>query len=202
MERKKWTNDSVKEEVEKVIDVLGLGRMPTRNEINMVTGSSALYNRISRSGGLYKLAEKLELKTKTSETKVGNKYEDIIAKKIQLVTGFNTELTSSSFPYDILVGGCVKIDVKYSSGYDYGEGMYYSFNLGSKIPKCDLFVFVCGEEKNLIIPAHIFYGNVQLSVGVESSYDVYKDYWEPIYHIHECLFHQEIFEDEYDDIIF
>ena len=196
---KVWTEEKVGKEILKVMDSLGIKRMPSRSEIENVTGNSRLTNKISKNGGYYAWAEKLGLSVKQSDTYLGIKHEKMIAEKITEITGFYTELTSVKFPYDILVGGCVKIDVKFSNGYNNVNGFSYSFNLEHDMQRCDLYVFVCGDEKILIIPSHVLLGKKQFSVGVNSAYDKYKDYWEPIYNIHECLFNQEIFEKDLCD---
>ena len=70
----KWTDEKIKEEIIKVKESLCLERMPTRSEIELVMGNSALTDKISKTKGYYGWAEELNLTIKESETTFGKKY--------------------------------------------------------------------------------------------------------------------------------
>lgn len=173
---KKWTEEKVKDEIFKVMNALGIERMPSRSEVEMVTKNSALTNKIAKNGGFYHWAEKLGLDIKGSETSLGIQKEHEIKQKLKSL-GHSVDLTPIKFPYDLLVDDEVKVDVKFSEGYSYKHGFYYSFNLEYDLPKCDILVLICGSSKILVVPAYVFTGLKQVSVGVKSKYDKYKDQW-------------------------
>ncbi len=197
----KWTDEMVKKEIRKVMESLNIDRMPSRKEIELVTQNSSLTNKISKSGGFYHWAERLGLGIKSSETSLAIIKEKEIAEYITERLGWETELTPLKFPYDILVGGVVKIDVKFSNGYDYGNGRYFSFNLEYTMPKCDVLVLVCSKEKTLVIPAHVFLGKNQVSIGNESKYDKYQDRWDIINMLHESMWDVQDWTDEPSEVI-
>lgn len=166
-------------EIYKVIESANLKRMPSRTEIKTFTKSDALSNRIMKTGGFYHWADKLGLNIKNSDTKTGIEYEKKCLALLQN-KGLKDELTPVKFPYDILVDKVVKIDVKVSNGYN-GDFFFFAINLESKLPKSDFHVVYCKNErinKTLVIPSHLLYGIGQLSIGIESKYDIYKDRWD------------------------
>lgn len=171
-----WTDDLIKEKIEYVMTMLEIDRMPSDSECKFATGNGALSNKISKTGGFYFWANKLELDVKNCETKLGINHEESMLKEIQ--KKYNAELTTVKFPYDILVEGMVKIDVKYSNLYSYSHGEYYSFNLEQSLPKSDILILICENKKTLIIPSHKVNGLTQVSVGTTSKYDEYIGKWE------------------------
>lgn len=175
---REWNEYDIKTEILNVVDALNLDRMPTNKECIEVTQSCALSNVISKRGGFYYWAEKLGLKKKNSETLVGLEYEHIFNKEM-LDYGYDSEVTPVQFPYDVLIEGGTKVDVKVSKGYESEKaGFFFTFNLEHKIPKCDFYVFYCVNEKmnkRLIVPANVLTGIKQFSIGLKSRYDCYID---------------------------
>ena len=156
-----------------------LNRMPSSSETIKLTNSTSLSNMIMKNGGFYHWANKLGLEVKKSDTKTGIEYENKCLELLQS-KGLKAELTPVKFPYDILVEKVVKIDVKVSNGYD-GDFFFFAVNLESKLPKSDFHVVYCKNERSnkiLVIPSHLLYGIGQLSIGIESKYDIYKDRWD------------------------
>lgn len=177
-----WTDELIEEKILEVVDFHGYNRMPTRKEITDYYCDNALTNKISKTGGLESWAKKLNLPQKPCESMLAIQYEKY-TKKILEEKGFSCELTSTKHPYDVLVNGAVKIDVKVSHLVAIRDSKAYTFNLEKKQPTCDLYVAYCLNEdkevaKTYIIPAPVLTGKCQLSVGVNKSiYDVYLDNW-------------------------
>lgn len=177
MQRIKWTDKLVKEEIMKVIDSLSLNRMPTRKEIEFVTKNSKLTDRINRTKGYYGWAKELNLSIKDSETTLGKKYE-FIAKKILEDKGYKVEKMSQNYPFDLLVNDNIKIDVKTGKIFISNvNSRYYTFNLYKKYATCDIYMIICLNEneqieKLLIIPSNKL-KITQLSLGKVSEYDCY-----------------------------
>jgi len=179
----KWTDEKVKDELEKVIKALNLNRMPSRSEIEKVMQSASLTGHISKTGGFKNWAEKLNLYIKDSETKLGREYETRTAELLK-TKGYEVERMSMKHPYDLLVNLNIKIDVKVSNLYRGPKGEFHTFNLEKYNHNCDLFICVCvtDEEikKVLVIPSKFIMGISQLSVGSTSIYDVFKDRYDYI----------------------
>lgn len=177
-----WTDELIKEKILEVVKYHGYNRMPTKQEIEDYYGDGALTNKISKTGGFEVWAKKLDLSQKPCRSMLAFQYEKY-TKKVLEEKGFNCELTSTNHPYDILVNGGVKIDVKVSNPVVISGTKAYTFNLKKKQPTCDLYVAYCLDEdkeiaKTYIIPAPVVAGQSQLSVGVsESKYDAYLDNW-------------------------
>lgn len=174
---KRWTDSIVEEEIIAVVKVLGEDRMPSKSECDSITGNYALTNAIKRYGGFDYFANKLNLKIKESESKLGHKGEVQVKKKLENL-GYKVERMRLKHPYDLLVNDNIKIDVKTSSKYKSPEGWNsYSFNLEKENPTCDIYIFLCLEDdKYLIIPSK-FLKQTQLTIGEVSKYDKYKDCW-------------------------
>lgn len=188
MERIKWNNSMVTEGILEVKSWYKMDRMPSKSEMNAYYENSALTNKISRTGGIHEYARKLNLPIKKCETQRGEDAEKDVAKQLEKM-GYRTELTSNRHPYDILVNGRVKIDVKMgnpviSGGSSTSKG--YTFNLEKPQQTCDVFVVVCMDENNktakeMVIPSSVLNGKTQLVVGISKSrYDKYINAWEII----------------------
>lgn len=184
-DRINWSDEKTKEAILKVKDFLELDRMPTRAEIENFYQDNRLSCRISKTGGFYHWAKILGLEVKQSETGLGILMERYARNEL-LEKGYECELTSTKFPYDLLVNGRVKIDVKTGrKTRTHGYG-FYSFSLEKKQQTCDLYIVYClGENKNIektyIIPAHIMTGKSQLSLGLaHSKYDRFINRWDII----------------------
>jgi len=178
----KWTNEKIAKEIYKVMNALGIERMPSNQEIIDVMKSTKLTNAIRRNGGFYEWARRLNLTTKECETKFGKRYEKKLQKYLTK-KGYIVERMSVKHPYDLLVNGCIKIDVKASRRYYYdGKKYYYAFNLEKKNSTCDIYVCFCvnNEEfsdKVLVIPSK-FLKLTQLNIGAVSEYDKYINRWD------------------------
>jgi hypothetical protein len=177
-----YTDETIITGINEVMASLNIDRMPSRNEIFTVTKNHKLDNAIQRSYKYSGWAEKLNLKLKASETSFGKEYENIAILDILQNTGFDSEKMSQNYPFDLLVDSFIRVDVKVGRRYYYNDSNYFhSFNLEKKYPVCDLFVVYCindenNIEKKLIIPSSKLQV-CQISVGVKSRYDVYRDNW-------------------------
>lgn len=179
-----WTNERIKQEIIRVKEALCIDRMPSRSEIELITGNSRLTNKISRSGGFKYWAKKLGLQTKRCETSFGKKYEKIIADKLK-DRGYKVEHMSTKHPYDLLVNDYIKIDVKAAKPYrSKNNYIFHTFNLEKKNPTCDIYIAVAlSDEGNIervfIIPSK-YLKITQLSVGKCSIYNQFVDRWDYI----------------------
>lgn len=177
----KWTKELIESSIREVIKGCDLNTMPTARQMDLYFGNSRLSNKISKTDGFNYWAEKLNLNIKKSTTSMGQKWEHKLEDLLTKI-GYKCEQMPTNYPFDILVNGCVKIDVK--SSHRVGKDKnYYTFNLEKKNPTCDIYVFYCLNydetvRKAYVIPAVNLCGMTQFSTGIGySKYDMYSDRW-------------------------
>ena len=177
---RKWTDQSIRDGISNVVQGLGLSRMPSRAECEAYCGNYSLTNAVSKRIGWYRLANEMGLSIKDSDTYFGKTHEAIANDKL-LSLGYKTQRMPQNFPYDILVNGRVKIDVKVSRLYHGTQGDFYSFNLEKRHSTCDIYWLHLANDKGnvaktLIIPSVVVSENTQISVGAYvSRYDKYEN---------------------------
>lgn len=153
--------------------------MPTTSEIGAYFGTG--FGNICRTGVKWaELANGLGLKIKDSETTFGKQWEKFVFDLLSSL-GYKVEPMSQNFSYDLLVNENVKIDVKASKLYHSRNGYYYSFNLETNRPRCDIYILLCIDEKSeceklYIIPSVFVSTNSHISIGyIKSKYDKFID---------------------------
>lgn len=177
-----WTDEKVINAIYEVMNALCIERMPSRQEIIKVTKNHKLTNKIAKSGGFSKWAERLALEIKSSETKFGKTYEHNLKKYLEC-NGYKAEQMTVKHPYDLLINDYIKVDVKAGRRYYYDDkNYYYTFNLEKRNPTCDIYICLCINDeqridKILIIPSK-FLKLTQLSIGKKSEYDKYNCRWD------------------------
>lgn len=181
---RKWEDGDVEKEIMMVVKHLGIDRFPTKKEIEDFFGNKSLSNKISRGGGSRRYASLLGLELSNSESEFGNFYEEYAIDDIYNNTGLSGVHMETRYPYDILVNGNIKVDVKASRRlYHKNSALpYYSFNLEKRDPTCDLFIFYCLNNKcdidrTVIIPSCIVSGKTQIGMGGLSKWEAYENKW-------------------------
>ncbi len=173
-----WTEDEIKQGIFEAMKILNIDRMPSSGETISALDYNGLSMAIQRNGGFKHWAKKLSLDTKTSETSLGQEYEEYVLELLRN-KGYEVERMSVKHPYDILANQNIKIDVKVSNLYKNSVSGYYTFNLEKHNHNCDLFICVCVTDgeiiKTLVIPSKFLMGIKQLSLGNTSIYDSFKD---------------------------
>ena len=174
----KWTDELIESELRKVVDNLYLKRMPTANELKNI-GRNDLHCKISRTKKYSGWAEVLGLPLKRSDTVVGHENEFKILKLLNKI-GHTVERMTTKHPYDLLINGRVKVDVKFSKSYLLkGQYKTNTFNLSKRYPTCDIYILVSedhetGEEKIYVIPSHLVQMTM-INMGVNTKYKVYEN---------------------------
>lgn len=182
---KKWSDEDIKNEIYKVMKSLNIDRMPSSVECNRVTGDSRLSSVIGHRGGFNWMAKRMGLSQSKCKTRLGRNTESKI-KEILKNKGYEVKQMSVKHPYDLLVNENIKIDVKSSHIYTSDKGWSsYSFNLEKNNPTCDIYIFVCIDDKNcyeriLIIPSKFLHQTQFCITSGKSKYDIYKDRWDYI----------------------
>lgn len=183
--RMMWTEELIRTELLKSIGILGLDRMPSAEELKSI-GRNDLHCKVSRTKKYSGWADDLGLSLKNSETTLGQLFEGHIQKLIRGL-GMEAERMSTKHPYDLLVEGCVKVDVKVANPYLLrGESRVHTINLAKVSPACDLYVCILLDEEGrnervLVIPSHHVRMKM-LNIGRESKYNVYNGKFEYIQH--------------------
>lgn len=169
-----WTDELIAAEIMRVANQFDPPRMPSNEEAKAMTGSHALSNAISKHGGYKYWAKRLGLEQKYSETKLGKKGERHIAEILHQ-KGYEVELTSARYPYDILVDGCVKVDVK-TANTSYADGFpLHSYRLAKGQQTCDFYIFYEADTGRVyVVPSCKLYRQVQVGMGIDSK--AYRKY--------------------------
>lgn len=177
----KWTNELIKEEILKVKKALDINRMPSSEEIKLVTKNTKLINAIRRNGGYLYWASELNLNQSECETRTGFEAE-LKIKSILERKGYKVEKMTVKHPYDLLVNDNVKVDVKAANKYLSSAGWNsYSFNLEKMNPTCDIYIVYCIQDKKILIIPSKFLKQTQLCITDKSSkYDKFQDRWDYI----------------------
>lgn len=162
----KWTSDEViVEEILKVMKLLNLDRMPTstefkklgRNDINSIIGKTK-----KQSGWAKHMGIKLKREVDgDSQTSLGNKYENIVRDKL-ISMGYSVINMTTRHPYDLLVDGSLKIDVKVANPFKNekkGGRSCHVMNLEKRYATCDVYIGILLDdrgkiERELVIPSH------------------------------------------------
>lgn len=176
---KKWNDNMIEDEIIEISNSILNGEfMPTSSQVINFKGDSKLHNKISKTLGYRGWAEKLGLKLQYSETKLGEDYEEV-AKLILENLGYNVKNMSTQYPFDLLIDGLVKVDVKCGSAYYNKDGVrLHTFGINKDIPTCDIYIiFALDEygkniERTFVIPSHHLQMK-SLSIGADSKYNRY-----------------------------
>lgn len=190
MARVNWDENKIKNSLLFMVKKTKRARMPTHSEMIEFYGDNRLANAVRRHGGTNYWAEKLGLEAKDCESKTGADYESVFCDQVFTETGLEPQRTKPRYPYDVLVGNSVKVDVKI--GVRVGaSSKYFSFNLEKSEQTCDVFAVYClnddyEQEKVYIIPASVLSGKTQLSFGLkDSKYNIYENRWDIIQKCHD-----------------
>ena len=176
-----WTDKLIESEIKKAMNLLSIDRMPSRKEIDQVLNSSALSGKISKTGGFYHWAKRLEIEIKKSETETGSRYERL-AVDILLNKGYAVNEMSFKHPYDLLINDKVKVDIKIAKPYLLRGSRVHTFGINKKYATCDLYILFAlnnfdSIERLLIIPSHKL-KITTLCIGANSKYNQYINRWD------------------------
>lgn len=180
--KKKWTDDVIEKELASVVKSLRINTMPSSGDL-ISLGRLDLQVAISKNGGFRYWAEKLKLDKKESASNKGLDYED--KAKLELIErGFKVDAMTNGHPYDLLVNGNVKVDVKVSSPHYYRGDRNHTFRPSSKYSTCDIYICYALDDDNsverlFVIPSKFL--KVQtLCIGKDSKYNSFINKWDYI----------------------
>lgn len=177
--RTQWNDHLIKERIMEVANTFDPVRMPSLSEFEEYYGNTSLSNKICKSGGCYFWADKLGLDIKKIETSIGIKAEQYVSKLLSDI-GFNVEMTCMKHPYDLLVNGCVKIDVKSANISFIKDSKVYAYRISKRQHTCDFYIFCEFQDDEIkstyVVPANIVSNQVQVEMGTgNTKYEIFRD---------------------------
>lgn len=178
---KKWTDNTIEREILKIANQFDPPKMPSRVEAEAMYGNGGLACAIGKHGGFDYWAKRLGLPQGYSETKIGVQVENDMSAVLKRL-GYGVELTSTKHPYDLLVNGCVKIDVKAANTSLIRGCPVHAYRLAKRQHTCDFYIFhEIDTTISYVVPAHLCREQVQVEMGIGSrKYEPYKEAWELI----------------------
>lgn len=176
----KWTDETIENKIHEVMKVLDIDRMPSTSETELITSDSSLSNKIARTGGFKKWANKLGFDLKKSETQLGHKFEDK-AKILIENHGYVAEQMSNNCPFDILVND-IRVDVKSARAYISKGCRVHTVGINKKYATCDLYLIFALDENENIERTFIIPGCdlrvTSMNFGKNSIYNIYLNRWD------------------------
>lgn len=137
--RQSWSDAKIIEAIAPVASELG--RMPSAPELKE-RRMSGLGCAISRTGGFVAWAARLGLGLKASETLRGRAIESYAERYLSSL-GFAAERQSTKSPCDLIVDGCVRVDVK--SARHNAPTDSFVFGINKPVASCDIYM-LCGVD--------------------------------------------------------
>lgn len=179
-QRKRWTEASIESELFRCMEILKVNRMPSAKELNDI-GRNDLCCQLSKTKKFKGWAEHLNLPLKRNGCTFGNEYE-INVKEWLENKGYRVEKMTSKHPYDLLVNGDVKVDVKCGGVHFHFGTRAHTFRTGKKKPTCDLYVCVSLDEYNKVETVYVIpskFAKVEtLNVRENGKYKIFLDKWD------------------------
>ncbi len=163
-----------------------LGRMPSSRDL-VALGKNDLSCAVPRFGGFRFWAIRLCLPVADSTASRGRAYEDHVAEFLQ-ERGHRVERQTARHPFDLLVDGSTRIDVKGGRWHSYpastGPISGYFFQLHRNDPLCDLFVLCCGEPGDVVahyvVPAEAALVQTITIAPGGTRYTRFREAWDAI----------------------
>lgn len=128
--RKQWTEETVRAEASAVARLLG--HFPTNTYLRD-TGRNDLASQITKAGGYVKLAAELGFARQHSDTDTGWQGEREVAEKLKRLGHEVTKPSGVKSPYDLLVDGAVRVDVKAANYAEYGPCRGWFYRIGKHV---------------------------------------------------------------------
>lgn len=115
--------------------------MPSRREL-VEMGKEPLASTVTRlDGGFRGTAKRLGLSLKASCTAFGQDWESYTEAVLRNL-GYEVERQTTKAPFDLLVSGKVRVNVKSARYHEYGPCKGFFFGIGTTWKRCDVFALV------------------------------------------------------------
>lgn len=176
MKRTYLTERQILDMITELKTALCIDYMPTKSEMLTFYKNTTLANAVTKKGGHKYFANLLGLKLKKSCSQMGDASEEFI-KEVLEKQGYDVKRTPPRHPYDLLVENLVRVDVKSANPMLSRVEMkkQYVYSINNEFPKCDVFIFVKKDKKEIYVIPSNFIRQSQLGIGETSKYDIYKN---------------------------
>jgi hypothetical protein len=142
--RTKWTDEKIATELNAVI--AGTGIMPSAYELRGL-GRNDLACALSKRGGFLFWAERLGVSRVHSDSDTGWDGEKLFVELAQSQGIQADRSTAVKAPYDVLLDGILRVDVKSANYAEYGPCRGWFYRIG-KIPQADIIVCLQLDTRN------------------------------------------------------
>lgn len=132
--RRTWDDAKVAVELRHAADALG--RFPSSTDLRAM-GRNDLACQVSRRGGFIHWSERLGIKRRRSDSDTGWVGEAMAADRLQAFGFTVTWRKGVKWPFDLLIDGILRVDVKAARQRRYGHCQGWFYRIG-KIPQADL----------------------------------------------------------------
>jgi len=180
----RWSLEKIELELLSYITEKELTHLPSKPDL-IKDGRCDICNAMTRHKSMKYWSDRVGYPLKESETTTGNKFERIVSDYL-ILKGYHVDNMVTKHPYDLLVEGNIKIDVKVSSPHNHFGTRSHTFRSSKECPTCDVYVCVAlDEEKNpediYVIPStHAKIVTINISGMGGSKYEKFKNNWDVI----------------------
>lgn len=169
-----------------------LGHFPSSSELKAL-GRNDLMCQITRHGGFLKMSEEVGIARIPSDCDVGWKGEDNVRLRL-LKLGYRVERREAlKSPYDLIVDGFVRVDVKSANFAQYGACKGWFYRIGKHVQSDIIILHQLDGQID-----YVFYwwevtttsmticGNGGKYASAANAYDKIRKYGEPLEHLHHA----------------
>ena len=122
----RWDDEVVETWIRKAMGRLGIDRMPTSNELRrLLPLGNALACRISRTGGLDALADRMGIERSDHASRKGWVWEDWFSEQASERGLLVVKRNRVKSPHDLIVSGFT-VDVKVATGAQIANGLQWT----------------------------------------------------------------------------
>lgn len=175
--RRTWTHDEVLAEAKSVSEILG--HFPSVSELRAMKRND-LSVQITRHGGFLAVASEIGVSRIHSDSDTGWAGEIAVATRLESLGFSVARATAVKSPFDLLVNGCVRVDVKTAKFASYGTirvNSGYFYRIG-KILTCDVLILYQSDTGTCYVMPWKAAPTGNITIRATSpSYDQYRENW-------------------------
>lgn len=134
--RRHWTDEAVETEIRQICEALG--HFPSSSELRTMERND-LAAQVSRRSGFIYWSERVGFKRRESDSDTGWRGEDDAARSLQEFGFSVTRRAGVTWPFDLLLDGVLRVDVKATRLHRYGHSLGWFYRIG-KEPQSDLIL--------------------------------------------------------------